>query len=367
MNMLKQSTLAVALTGLFATALLAQSVVVPNSFSTKAGGTAYGIPFSYAAYVRHQQLIDASQINVGSITGLAFRARTPTTLVNVPDRAWQEMWVQLSHSGNTLSTMGTNYAGNHGKDVTTVFNGKMDCYKLNAGAPLEFNVVVPFSAPFLFLKTAPLVVDLYPQNNGFETNTGCGGGNGTSMDFTTTDTTMRYVTPAKAAGGCNNTPPNTMSGQGTANGGFVLKLFYGGDLLPYGRASAGTGGVFPIIGSSGGGAKIGNSTFQIDLAGGPSNGTGALLIIGASNRLDNTTRLPVNLTKLGLTTAKDCWQETNILFAFFRSMGAGKASFPAGIPNNTSLRGLEVFTQWAVDDPTLGSFTTTQGGLIRIQ
>ncbi|MHC4899651.1 MAG: hypothetical protein ACYTGW_21375, partial [Planctomycetota bacterium] len=106
---------------------------------------------------------------------------------------------------------------------------------------------------------------------------------------------------------------------------------------------------------------------KIDLSGGPTNGKRALLVIGTSNRLDNATRLPVNLSKLGMTSAINCWQETNILFGFFSAMAAGKASFPAGIPNDTRLRGVEVFTQWAVDDPGLGSFTTTQGGLIKVQ
>ncbi len=365
MNILKQCTLALLVPGLFTTALLAQSVVVPNAFSTKSGGSAYATPFSYANYIRHQQLIDAAQVSVGQITGLAFRSRTATTLVNVRERAWQELRVQLSSSPNTLSTVSTTYSSNHGKDLTTVFRGKMDLYKLNSAAPLEFNVVVPFSTPFLFLRTGPLVVDLFPQNNGYEFNTGCGGGNGTGMDFTS-DASMRYVFPAKSA--CTtNDPPASHAGSSVSNGGYVLKLFYNGDLLPYGRACAGTGGVFPIIGSSGGGAKPGNTTFQIDLSGGPTNGKQALLVLGTSNRLDNATRLPVNLSSLGLTTAVNCWEETNILFAFFRTMTVGKASFPAGIPNNSNLSGVEVFTQWAVDDPTLGSFTTTQGGLIRIQ
>jgi len=365
MMTLKQSTLILLIPGLFTTALLAQTVV-PNAFSTKAGGSASGLPFSYGAYLRHQQLIDAKQVTVGSITGLGFRSRTATTLVNVRDRAWQELRVQLSSSGNTLSTMSANYAANHGKDMKTVFNGKMDCYKLNSAAPLEFNVVVPFSTPFLFVRVGPLVVDLYPQNNGYEFNTTCPqGGNGTAMDFTN-DATMRYVQPAKSRT-CTNNPPNTMAGNATASGGYVLKLFYNGDLLPYGRACAGTGGVFPVISSSGGGAKVGNSSFRIDLKGGPINGKRALLVLGVSNRLDNTTRLPVNLSGLGMTPATNCWQEANVLFGFFTSMAAGISAFPAPIPNDAKLTGLEAFTQWAVDDPTLGSFTTSQGGLIKIQ
>ncbi|MHC5072306.1 MAG: hypothetical protein ACYTGO_17660 [Planctomycetota bacterium] len=363
--MFKHIPLTILIPGFFTTALLAQSVVVPNAYATKPGESAFATPFSYANYIRHQQLIDAKQVLVGQITGLAFRSRTPTTLVNVRDRAWQDLRVQLSSSPNTLSTVSTNYSANHGKDLVTVFRGKMDCYKLNTPAPLEFNVVVPFSSPFLFVRVGPLVVDLFPQNFGYEFNTGCGGGNGTGMNFTS-DATMRYVFPAKS--GCTtNDPPSTHTGNSVRNGGYVLKLFYNGDLMPYGRACAGTGGVFPAISNSGGGAKIGNSGFKIDLSGGPTNGKRALLVIGTSNRLDNATRLPVNLSKLGMTPATNCWQETNILFGFFSSMAAGKASFPAGIPNDTRLRGVEVFTQWAVDDPGLGSFTTTQGGLIKVQ
>ncbi len=362
--MIQHITRAILVSGIFTTALVAQSVVVPNAFTTKSGGLARATPFSYANYIRHQQAIDAKQVTVGQITGLAFRSRTPTTLQNVRDRAWQNLRVQLSSSGLALSKMSTNYSANHGKDLTTVFRGKMDCYKLNSAAPLEFNCVVPFSKPFLFVRTGPLVVDLFPQNFGYEFNTGCGGGNGTGMDFST-DATMRYVFPAK--GGCTtNDPPSTMAGSSVANGGYVLKLFYNGDLMPYGRACAGTGGVFPQISNSGGGAKVGNSSFKINLTGGPIAGKQAFLVIGASNRLDSGTRLPVNLSKLGMTNAKDCWQETNILFGFFSVMAAGKSTFPAAIPNNTSLSGAQAYTQWAVADPTFG-FTTTQGGLIRIR
>jgi hypothetical protein len=362
--MIQHITRAILVPSIFTTALLAQSVVVPNAYSTKSGGSALGHPFSYANYIRHQQMIDATQLTVGQITGLAFRSRTPTTLQNVRDRAWQNLRVQLSHSGLALSAMTTNYSSNHGKDLKTVFRGKMDCYKLNSAAPLEFNCVVPFSTPFLFLKTAPLVVDLFPQNFGYEFNTGCGGGNGTGMDLTT-DATMRYLFPRKS--GCTtNDPPSTMVGSTVNNGGLVLKMFYNGELMPYGRACAGTGGVFPQISSSGGGAKVGNSSFQIDLSGGPATGKQAFLVIGTSNRLDSTTRLPVNLSNLGMSNATDCWQETNILFAFLRPMVAGKASFPAAVPNNASLSGLQAYTQWAVQDLPMG-FTTTQGGLIRIQ
>ncbi len=362
--MIQHITRAILVSGIFTTALFAQSVVVPNAFSTKAGGRGFAIPFSYGNYLRHQQLIDAKQVTVGQITGLAFRSRTAITLQNVRDRAWQKLRVQLSQSGKTFANMSTNYAANHGKDLTTVFNGKMDCYKLNSGAPLEFNCVVPFTKPYLFVRTGPLVVDLYPQDNGYEFNTQCPqGGNGTGMDFTT-DATMRYISPAKSS--CTNTPPATMAGSSVANGGYVLKLFYNGDLMPYGRACAGTGGVFPTISNSGGGAKVGNSSFKINLSGGPIAGKQAFLVIGVSNRLDSGTRLPVNLSKLGMTNAKDCWQEANILYGFFTVMAAGKSTFPAAIPNNSSLSGAQAYTQWAVADPTFG-FTTTQGGLIRIR
>ena len=53
MIMFKQSTLTLLIPVLFTTGLLAQSVVVPNAFSTKAGGRSFGLPFSYANYLRH--------------------------------------------------------------------------------------------------------------------------------------------------------------------------------------------------------------------------------------------------------------------------------------------------------------------------
>ena len=364
--MFKHTTFLIPAIGLFTTTLFAQSVVVPNAFATKAGGRSFDLPFSYGAYLRHQQLIDAKQVTIGQITSLAFRSRTALTLQNVRERAWQELRVQLSSSPKTLSTMSANYAANHGKDLTTVFNGKMDLYKLNAAAPLEFNVAVPFSKPFLFIRRGPLVVDLYPQNFGYEFNTGCPqGGNGTAMDFTS-DALMRYVSPAKSKT-CTNNPPATMAGRGVANGGYVLKLFYNGDLTPFGRACAGTGGVFPQIGNSGGGAKVGNKTFAVNLTGAHANSKSALLIFGFSNRMDNLSRLPVNLSTLNLTPATNCWLNTQLLLGFGVPVVAGKASLPASIPSNPSVSGLQGYVQWAVNDPGIGGFTTSQGGIIRIQ
>ncbi len=345
--------------------LSAQGAVVPGAYSTKSGGRVYGMPFSYGAYLRHQQLIETSQIAIGSITGMAFRSRT--RVLNVRERAWQHLRVQLSHSAKTLATMTTNYAANHGRDIKTVFNAKMDLYKANARAPLEFNCTIPFSTPFLFLRTAPLVVDLYPQNNGYEFNTGCPqGGNGTGMDFAP-DPLMRTVAPAKSRT-CTNTPPSTMAGGGLTVGGYVLKLFSNGDLMPYGKVCApGAATTLPTIGSTGGGATLGNSSFEITLAGGNPSGRSAFFLLGMSNRVTSigSIRLPIDLSPA--TPVPGCWQSADLLLGFATAMTTGNVRIPAPIPNNNALRGVEVFAQFAVDEPLMQSFVTTQGGLVHVQ
>ena len=100
---------------------------------------------------------------------------------------------------------------------------------------------------------------------------------------------------------------------------------------------------------------------------GPRPRANALLILGATNRFNGASRLPINVSRLGMTPAKDCWLNTQLFLVNSVRMIAGKGSFPAGIPNNASLKGIEAFTQYVVDDPGIGSFTTTQGGLVRIQ
>ncbi|MCA8956076.1 MAG: hypothetical protein KDC87_08375 [Planctomycetes bacterium] len=343
--------------------LSAQAAVVPSAYATQSGGSASATPFSYAAYIRHQQLIDQNQVPVGSITGMAFRSRT--TVLNVQERAWQELRVQLSHSALTLATASTNYAANHGNDLTEVFNNKFDMYKQNSNALLEFNCTVPFSKPFLFVRTAPLVVDLYPQNFGYEFNTACGGGNGTAMDFAK-DPLMVTVNPAKNST-CNNNPPNTMTGASVSPGGYVLKLFYGGDLMPYGRACGATSSAMPVIGSAGGGATVGNNTFAVTMAGASTAASNAFFVLGFSNRQTSVgqVRLPLDLSTA--TPATNCWQNADLLIGFPVPMAAGASTVPAPIPNDNTLRGLELFTQFAADEPLVSGFVTTQGGLVRIQ
>ena len=45
----------------------------------------------------------------------------------------------------------------------------------------------------------------------------------------------------------------------------------------------------------------------------------------------------------------------------------GNLNFPAPIPNDPNIKGFDVFTQFAVDDPTRAMFATTQGGLLHLQ
>ena len=341
-----------------------QSAVVPSAYATKTGGRGFALPFSYGAYLRHQQLVAQTEVPIGVLTGMAFRSRTATTLQNVRERAWQDLRVQLSSSPNTLATMSPIYAQNHGADLMTVFNGKMDLYKRNPNDDLEFNCTIPFSLPFVYVRQGPLCIDLYPQNNGYEFNTNCPqGGNGTGMDFAA-DPLMRYVQAAKSRT-CLNTPPANMAGTGTAVGGYVVEVFLGGGLMPYGRACQGTGQRAPVIASSGGGAAIGNQNFVVEVSGADPNGRQALFMLGADNRMAGGTRLPIDLS--AVTPAVNCWQNTDLLIGRFTPLQAGKGSVPTGVPNQSSLRGLLLLCQFAVDDPGIGGFTTTQGGMVRIQ
>ena len=55
------------------------------------------------------------------------------------------------------------------------------------------------------------------------------------------------------------------------------------------------------------------------------------------------------------------------LLVQFLPVAAGKASLPVKIPNSPTVKGVHIYSQFVVDDPTLGGFTVTQGGVIRPQ
>jgi hypothetical protein len=147
-------------------------------------------------------------------------------------------------------------------------------------------------------------------------------------------------------------------------GGFVIELHYAPVLLPYGKACRGSLAVAPAIGSTG--TSTLGSPFSYELTGGATAGNVSVLLVGLSNTADGALYLPFDVSGIGATPASDCWQNSSSTLAFLLPMVGGKSSFPLTWPTTPSLKGLEVFSQFAVDDPAISGFSVTQGGVVRL-
>ena len=338
----------------FPIANLSSQVITPPGAASQLGGSTAGFPFSYNGYVRYQQAIDKSYLRVGNIYGMSLRSRT--TVRNVPERQWQGMKVTLADLPFArVSSMSGTFANNLGANKSEVFAGRLNLYRPNSSDALEFSITIPFAKPFLYLATTPLTVELMPT--GYEGFPNCpSGGNGTSMDGTR-DTNIFSVL---GKGSCSS-PPATA--KGSSAGGFVIKFFYAPMLMPYGKGCKGSNGKIPQIGSTG--AAILGSPFTFTMTDVPATSKAAIFIAGLSNTDDGATRLPLDLSFL--TTAAGCWQNTDMPIFVILPITSWQVTMPEVIPNNPAIKGLPIYSQFVADDPGIGGFTSTQGGVIRPQ
>ena len=336
--------------------LAAQGVVTPPGATTTQGGSSLGFPFSYGSYVRYQQAIDKKYLKIGNIYGLSFRSRTTTS--NIPERQWQDMSVTLSDlPASSVSGMSSTYSSNFAKNATQVFSGKFNIYRQNTGDPLEFNVTIAFDKPFLYLATSHLLVDLWPNGAGYEGNSACGqGGNGTGMDGTRDSGIYSLI----GKGSCGTGPTSGSVG----GGGLVIQFYYSPMAMPLGKGCPGSASSSPRIGSTGS-ATLG-SKFSFTMSGAPANSKNSVFLLGASDTTDiSSARLPVDLS--ALTPAKSCWQSVSADLLVFLAISSGGSSIGGTLPTSTSIKGVPIFGQFAVDDPGIGGFSTTQGAVIRPQ
>ena len=124
----------------------------------------------------------------------------------------------------------------------------------------------------------------------------------------------------------------------------------------YGSGTAGTGGVVPVLASSGGAPREGNPDYAYELSAGVGGGAaflavafgqGLLPILGGTILLDVTSiKLTVPLALGGAPGAP----------------GAGAASYPLPVPIDAPLLGLTVYNQFLVLDPGApAGFAMSQG------
>lgn len=129
----------------------------------------------------------------------------------------------------------------------------------------------------------------------------------------------------------------------------------------FGSGCPGTGGLVPMIGSSGT-VALGSTNFSVDLSNAAPN-TLAILIGGVSRTMAGPIALPFDL-------GGGCFVRTSQEAAFTGVTTAqGTAFLPLPIPSNPQFVGTDFFLQWAVFDPNSASpfgVTTSDAGALQI-
>lgn len=331
------------------------SRVIPAAQATALGNASSMFPFSYTNYVRLQQAIGTQHFGSPVVLhGMALRSRT--NVLAVPEVQNQGMEVRLSDCVKPVTALDPTYANNVGANVKVVFNATFNIQRPNAADALEFNTLIPFDQPYIHLNTAPLLIDLIPTSfMGQQCN---GGGNGTSFDYMSTDPDMATIF---GKGSCG-TPPT--SGGNPGAGGYVLKFFTSGGLLPFGKTCAGAS--VPVIGSLGQ-PNPGNANFAVQLTNTPA-GTPPLaaLLLGATNTAWGGNNLPWELSGLNMP---NCFLTVAIDAAVTAPVGGGMAISPVPIPNNQGLVGRSFYAQWFAVANGANPFggITSQAGIVTIR
>jgi hypothetical protein len=133
-----------------------------------------------------------------------------------------------------------------------------------------------------------------------------------------------------------------VSGVGVNDGLWVVKIACGvGER--YGRGTAGSGGLVPVIDWDGGIAQVGNAGFRLagrDMLG----GSAAVLLLGA------------RAAAIGVAGIELAVDPTQPLVSFVMPTGGGgsgqgSASMPIAIASNPALAGGTVYAQWLTLDP----------------
>ncbi|MHC4512905.1 MAG: hypothetical protein ACYTGW_15935 [Planctomycetota bacterium] len=129
------------------------------------------------------------------------------------------------------------------------------------------------------------------------------------------------------------------------------------------RLVCSSGLVVPQTGNTGV-PKI-NTSFSIDVTKARPDST-TILVLGQSNSVWNTTKLPLDLTPYGAAGCRLLASQDFLLFT--KTNAAGNASIKVPIPNDRTLIGATAFNQWAVDDPGANAWglAFSAGGAIKV-
>jgi hypothetical protein len=280
---------------LFASALAAQTQVIPATFATTAAASSTGFPFGGSTPARVQYLYGAAETGLSApvvIRTLNLRAQENSTFAA---KANIDLQISLSTTAVTVGTATSTFANNHGANVSVAYVRKLT--SLNAVTPTTpggFGGAWPLDVPFPYDPAAGnLLVD-------FDVASQPAGSWSMDTPFTTAGTHVTQGT------GCN------------------------------GAAASSTGG-----------ALGGPLTFTLS-AGGTPNGV-ALLLAGFN-------LFPAPIPVPG-SPGCNVYNDFPILVAATLS-GTGVGSVPLTVPPDASLRGGIVYGQFAAITAALGVNTT---------
>jgi hypothetical protein len=151
--------------------------------------------------------------------------------------------------------------------------------------------------------------------------------------------------------------------------GLVTRFDYlGGAVVSYGKGCVGNGNVIPV--ASVRGAPVLGNVIKIDLSLARPQAP-AVFLLGGSNSKWGAFNLPIDLTVLG---AKGCSLLTGPIFlipvtTIGGAPGSGSATLKVQVPPVNSLRGLNLYGQWMVNDQVSGRtfpFSFSNGIQLRI-
>src|SRR5262249_50372477 len=141
---------------LAASATAQLSVVIPNGFAATEGSTSNAFPWGRGSTggIRQQTIYDSSHFTAQGITypiiitGMKWRPNTGVALVA---SSYTAATVALSTCPVDQTAVSTNFAANHGADMSTVFSGPVSWGAQAAQTgPTPFGISIPFTTSFFY-------------------------------------------------------------------------------------------------------------------------------------------------------------------------------------------------------------------------
>ncbi len=314
------------------------TVVYPSALA-KGGNSQTTIPFA-SAPMRYQQVIKGFDLaktikRPARLVGLRFRGKMSGLR---GQGVTLEVW--LAESSGTISSFFNNNLKN---PVNVVPKRSFTLPTSRAGA---WVLLLPFAKSFVWNGTSDLVMDVRIHGN---TNSG-------RPFFYPFDAGVAVPTQRLYS---TSGPNATVAGVNQKGVGLAIGVDYvEGVQFTYGKGCRGDGGKVPVIGALNGFPIVGNRNYSITLGSARPQST-ALLLWGLSDKRWGSFTLPLDLGNAGITNctlyaaADFVWSAPT----FGGSPGTGQALVKFPIPAIGTLKGLNLYFQWAVVDPASGRKT----------